>query len=137
MSDGPLIEFSKSGVITVGTIQAGSVLDAANVTQFGKDVLGYVSTHPELNLLLDFQAVEYLSSAVLTELLRINQACKDVGGSFRLCGLNEDIAKVFEITNLDRLFVIYDAVDEAVKRYARSLTIQAEEQAWSHVRKDT
>lgn len=136
MSDGPLVDFSERGVITIGKVRAGSVLDAVNVTQFGKDVLDYVSAHPDLNLLLDFQSVEYLSSAVLTELLRINQACKDNGGGMRLCGLNEDIAKVFEITNLDRMFIIYGALDDAVKRYARSLTIQAEEQAWSHVRKD-
>ena len=136
MSDGSLIEFTERGAITIGRIKAGSVLDAVNVTQFGKEVLDYVAAHPELNLLLDFQSVEYLSSAVLTELLRVNQACKDVGGGMRLCGLNADIAKVFEITNLDRMFVIYGPVDDAVKRYARSLTIQAEEQAWSHVRKD-
>ncbi|GMV92007.1 MAG: STAS domain-containing protein [Candidatus Hydrogenedentes bacterium] len=136
MSDGSLIEFTERGVITVGKIQAGSVLDAVNVTQFGKEVVDHVLAHPELNLLLDFQSVEYLSSAVLTELLRINQACKDVGGGLRLCGLNKDIAKVFEITNLDRMFVIYGPVDDAVIRFARSLTIQAEEQAWSHVRKE-
>jgi anti-sigma B factor antagonist len=135
MSEGHLIEFTERGVITIGTVQAGSVLDAVNVTQFGKEVVDYVSTHPELNLLLDFKSVEYLSSAVLTELLRINEACKGVGGGMRLCGLNKDIAKVFEITNLDRMFVIYGPVDDAVVRYARSLTIQAEEQAWSHVRK--
>lgn len=136
MSDGSLIEFTERGVITIGKIQAGSVLDAVNVTQFGKEVVDFVSVHPEVNLLLDFQSVEYLSSAVLTELLRINQACKDVGGGLRLCGLNKDIAKVFEITNLDRMFVIYGPVDDAVMRYARSLTIQAEEQAWSHVQKE-
>ena len=136
MSDARLVTFNERGVITIGTIQAGSVLDAVNVTQFGKEVLDYVSGHPGLNLLLDFHSVEYLSSAVLTELLRINQACKDVGGGLRLCALNKDISKVFEITNLDKMFVIYGAVDEAVLRYARSLAIQAEEQAWSHVRKD-
>jgi len=136
MSEEPLVSFTERGVITVGTIQAGSVLDAVNVTQFGKEVLDYVSGHPGLNLLLNFHAVEYLSSAVLTELLRVNQACKDGDGGLRLCSLNEDIRKVFEITNLDKMFVIYGAVDEAAMRYARSLTIEAEEQAWSHVRKD-
>ncbi|MCC6488082.1 MAG: STAS domain-containing protein [Candidatus Hydrogenedentes bacterium] len=137
MSDARLVAFTERGVITIGTIQAGSVLDAVNVTQFGKEVLDFVNTHAGVNLLLDFHSVEYLSSAVLTELLRINQACKDAGGGLRLCALNSDISKVFEITNLDKMFVIYGAVDEAVMRYARSLAIQAEEQAWSHVRKDT
>ena len=136
MSDEALIRFTERGVITVGKIHVGSVLDAVNVSQFGKEALHYVSAHPGMNLLLDFETVEYLSSAVLTELLRINQACKDVDGGLRLCGLNDDISKVFEITNLDKMFVIYGPVDEAVMRFARSLAIQAEEDAWSHVRKD-
>ncbi|NUM55128.1 MAG: STAS domain-containing protein [Candidatus Hydrogenedentes bacterium] len=137
MSDKPLVSFDVRGAITVGQIEAGSVLDAMNVSQFGAQVGDYVKRNPGLRLLLDFGRVEYLSSAVLTELLRINQACKADGGDLKLCSLNKDIAKVFEITNLDKLFTIYSApADEAVIKYARSLTIEAEETAWSHVQKD-
>lgn len=136
MSD-KLIEFDVRGAITIGRIEAGSVLDAMNVTQFGSQVGEYVKRNPGLRLLLDFGKVEYLSSAVLTELLRVNQACKAGGGDLKLCALNKDIAKVFEITNLDKMFTIYNSpADEAVVKYARSLTIEAEETAWSHVQKD-
>lgn len=137
MTDPDLVEFEERGAITIGVIKAGSVLDAMNVSQFGARVAAYVKQSPGLRLLLDFHRVEYLSSAVLTELLRINQACKDGGGDLRLCGLNKDIRKVFEITNLDKLFTIYDGVDDAVKKYARSLTIEAQESAWTQVSKDS
>lgn len=136
MSDGALVEFSERGVITVGEIHAGSVLDAMNVSQFGAEVASHVKRNPGLKLLLDFHRVEYLSSAVLTELLRINQACKEVGGDLRLCALNADIHKVFEITNLDKLFTIYGPVDDAVIKFARALAIEAQEEAWTQVNKD-
>ncbi|MBX7256056.1 MAG: STAS domain-containing protein [Candidatus Hydrogenedentes bacterium] len=136
MSEQQLLRFEERGVITIGHIDAASVLDALNVTQFGKEVLEYATAHPGLNLLLDFQRVQYLSSTVLTELLRIHQVCKDSGGGLRLCGLNKDIQRVFEITNLDKMFTMYGALDDAILRYARSLTIEAEEQAWSHLTKD-
>lgn len=136
MNEGALVEFSERGVITVGEIHAGSVLDAMNVSQFGADVASYVKRNPGLKLLLDFHRVEYLSSAVLTELLRINQTCKEVGGDLRLCALNTDIHKVFEITNLDKLFTIYGPADDAVIKFARSLAIEAQEEAWTQVRKD-
>ena len=137
MSDKPLIEFEVRGAITIGAITAGSVLDAMNVSHFGSQVGAYVKENPGIRLLLDFHLVEYLSSAVLTELLRINQSCKESGGELKLCAINKDIAKVFEITNLDKVFTIYagPAADAALK-FARSLTIAAEESAWSHVRKD-
>ena len=69
MNDVDLVEFTERGAITVGVVQAGSVLDALNVAQFGASVLTYVKQHAGLRLLLDFHNVGYLSSAVLTELL--------------------------------------------------------------------
>ncbi|GMW02936.1 MAG: hypothetical protein AMXMBFR84_40720 [Candidatus Hydrogenedentota bacterium] len=132
----PIVEFSERGVITIGDIQAASVLDALNVDQFGKEVLAHVHANPGINLLLNFEKVEYLSSAVLTELIRINQACTETGGHVRLCALNSNVKKVFEITNLDKFFVVYDEAEGAVKRFARSLAIEADEQSWTDITKD-
>ncbi|HRI86828.1 MAG TPA: STAS domain-containing protein [Candidatus Hydrogenedentes bacterium] len=136
MSEGALVEFIERGAITVGEVHAGSVLDALNVSQFGQEVVTYVKQRQGVRLLLDFHRVEYLSSAVLTELLRINQTCKEVGGDLRLCALNDDIRKVFEITNLDKMFTIYGEHDDAILKYARALSIEAQEDAWSNVQRD-
>jgi anti-anti-sigma factor len=136
MSEETLVKFEQHDEITVGTVYASSVLDAMNVNLFGKEVLEHVRDKRGIRLLLDFHKVEYLSSAVLTELLRISQACKENGGDVRLCSLNKDIRKVFEITNLDKMFTIYGPADEAVPRYKRSLAIEAEEGAWLDVSKN-
>lgn len=136
MSQESLVKFEQHDEITVGTVYASSVLDAMNVSLFGKEVLEHVRDRRGIRLLLDFHKVEYLSSAVLTELLRISQACKENGGDVRLCGLNKDIRKVFEITNLDKMFTIYGPVEEAVSRYKRSLAVEAEEGAWLDVSKN-
>lgn len=129
MSEGGLLFFEKRGRITVGRLQAASVLDAMNVARFAEEVLARIKTSPGLHLLLDFELVDYLSSAVLTELLRINEAVKAADGTFRLCGLNPDVQKVFEITNLNKIFVIYQGRDAAAK-YERSLDVAAQEDAW-------
>ncbi|MBN2311732.1 MAG: STAS domain-containing protein [Candidatus Hydrogenedentes bacterium] len=130
MDEERLVKFKQVGAITVGKVRAGSVLDAMNVTQFGEQAMGYVKRHPRTHLLLDFHRVDYLSSAVLTELLKIDHACTEAGGTLRLCSLNKDIRKVFEITNLDKHFVIYKDLEEGVKRHQRSIDVQAQEQAW-------
>lgn len=133
MPQEPVVTFAESGPISVGAIQSPSVLDALNVTQFGNEVLAYIRQRPGLNLLLNFEQVNYLSSAVLTELLRINEAVQEAGGRLRLCALNRDIRKVFEITNLDRIFTIYGAPDEAEEKFRRSLQVEAEEETWDRV----
>ena len=129
----PIVVFEEQGSITVGVIHATRVLDAVNVTEFGLRLLEYVEQHAGIHLLLSFQHVNYLSSAALTELLRVNEAVQKTGGSVRLCALGPEIASVFQITNLDKLFVVEpgESVEHALQRYGRSLQIAEEEDEWS------
>lgn len=129
----PMLQFEKRGRVTIGTVVSTNMLDGANVTDFGNETLNYVKKHPGIHLLLNFRPVTYMSSAALTELLRINQALRDNGGSVRLCSLTPAIRNVFQITNLEKLFFIHDDedADAAHKRFERALTIAAQEEAWA------
>lgn len=127
------LNFEVRGNITVGTIQASNMFDAMNVTEFGNEAIQYLKENPGTKLLLNFESVDYMSSAALTELLRINEEVKKTDGSVRLCSLTPDIRKVFEITNLEKLFVIHgdDSVESALKRYERSLTVASDDATWA------
>ncbi len=126
-----ILDFSQEGAIIVGTIRTSSVLSAINVAEFGNEVVAYVESRPGVNLLLNFENVDYLSSAVLTELLRVNKAIEGVNGKLRLCSLSKVILEVFQITNLDKMFTIYHEDREGgLRRFQRALDIQAEEAAW-------
>lgn len=126
-----LIDYTQLGRITVATIRASSVLSALNVVEFGNELLARVRANAGINLLLNFEHVDYLSSAVLTELLRVNRAVQEARGRLRLCGISPTIREIFEITNLDKLFSIHeDDLENSVKRFERSLDIEAEEAAW-------
>ena len=127
----PLVDFTRRGRIDVGTIHVSSVLSAINITAFGAEVLAYIAKRPGLNLLLDFQNVDYLSSAVLTELLKIKKSVLDSEGRLRLCGLSKTILEVFEITNLDKLFDLHqDDLEPNLQRFERSLDIAIQDAAW-------
>ncbi len=128
-----LVQFQPSNLVMVGTISGTTVLDGLNVADFGNYVLEYVKDKPGLHLLLNFEHITYMSSAGLTELLRINEALRASSGSIRLCNLSCDIRKVFKITNLDQMFAIHEDenLESAVQRYERSLTVAADEDAWA------
>ena len=137
MSEVSLISFEKHGPVVLGRIEAASVLDAMNVSHFGSELMAFVEANEGVRLLLDFGNVDYLSSAVLTELLRINKKVTSTNGSFRLCSLNRDIRKVFETTNLDKMFVIYDSAGDGLKRFQRAIEVEAQEEAWEQLNRDT
>ena len=126
-----IIEFKEEGRVVVGRVRTSSVLSSINVAEFGNEVVAYVEAHPKINLLLNFEHVDYLSSAVLTELLRVNKAIEAVDGKLRLCSLSKVILEVFQITNLDQMFTIFhEDLDGGLKRFQRALDIQAQEAAW-------
>jgi len=58
-------------------------------------------------VLVDFVSLDYISSAGIGVVLATAKKLSPVGGSLRLCGLNETVSQVFEITGLDRVFQIF------------------------------
>ena len=55
------------------------------------------------NLILDFAAVDYISSAGLRVILMTNQLREDVDGDMTVKNVNEDVRDVFEMTGFDSL----------------------------------
>lgn len=132
-----LLDFKKDGPITIGIVDNSSMLDGLVVTDFGRELVGYLEAHPGTRLLLDFGSVDYLSSAALTELIRANDTAVATGGAaIRICGLSPEIQKVFEITKFDKLFDIHPGEDRvrATARYKRALDIMQQDDAWEQRR---
>ena len=127
-----IVSYREDGPITIGTVAKSTMLDGSVVAQFGEQVIQDLSDRTGVNLLLDFANVEYLSSAALTELIKINDAVVAGGGSMRICGLTPPIQKVFEITRFDKSFDIHagENLARAVARFKRSLQLSQEEDAW-------
>ena len=55
------------------------------------------------DLILDFAAVDYISSAGLRVILMANQQMEDVDGNMAVKNVNEDVRDVFEMTGFDSL----------------------------------
>jgi anti-sigma B factor antagonist len=127
-----IVTYVEDGPITVGTLINSTMLDGSVVSQLGDQVIRDIGDRSDVNLLLDFRNVEYLSSAALTELIKINDAVISGGGSMRICGLTPPIQKVFEITRFDKSFDIQagETTPHAIARFKRSIQIGQEQDAW-------
>lgn len=133
-----ILKFKRSGDLIVGTVYATNMLDAMMVNDFGDEVLKVVTKYPRTHLLLNFENVDFLSSAALSELIRINEGAKQTKVVVGLCGVSEDILKVFKITKLDTMLSINekDDVSTAIEKFKRSAERAAEEHAWEKKAKE-
>lgn len=57
-------------------------------------------------LILDFTALEYISSAGLRVLLAAHKTMKRQEGTMKVCGANEEVREVFTITGFSEILAI-------------------------------
>jgi len=115
MQGNEFIHFDVYGAIVIGTIQGAARLDTTNAQLFGEALVGHVEQTPDIHLLLNLSKVDYLSSAIITEIIRARNVLQNANGSMRLCGANEYVLNVFKVTGLDKLFSPVHPVREAAE----------------------
>ena len=79
-----------------------------------KSELVLVSGKGEKNIILDLEKCQYCDSSGLSAILVANRLCKNAGGTFVLCGLNDAVERLITISQLDTVLNITDTVDSAV-----------------------
>jgi anti-anti-sigma factor len=67
------------------------------------------------NIYMDFKDLKFLSSSGLSLLLNYSTKAHRVGKQFIIMGLNEDMRKLFTLTEIDRHITIVADLDEALK----------------------
>ena len=104
---------AKEGDISV--VYLDGELTATTEDELTKLLLGRASDGNN-RLILDLSEIGYLSSNGLRPLLSWLDATKSSSGKRRLavCGLQEFVQSVFQITGFDRKFPIYDSIDSAL-----------------------
>ena len=79
-----------------------------------KSELVLVSGKGEKNIILDLEQCQYCDSSGLSAILVANRLCKNAGGTFVLCGLNDAVERLITISQLDTVLNITTSVDDAV-----------------------
>ena len=69
------------------------------------------------NVVLNLAEVDFADSGGLGVLVRIHRALRTDRGDLKLCGLQENLHKVFQITHLHAVFEIYESEGKAVEAF--------------------
>ncbi len=80
-----------------------------------KSELVLISGKGEKNIILDLEKTQYCDSSGLSAILVANRLCKNAGGTFVLCGLNEAVERLITISQLDTVLTITETVADAEK----------------------
>jgi anti-sigma B factor antagonist len=111
------LEVEKMADVTIVCSTDRKILIEQHIQLIAEQLLDLVKESGEKKLLLNFRNVEYMSSAVLGMLVTLNKKIQAAGGKLVLCNIDPQIREVFEITKLDKLFVIRGKEQEALQAF--------------------
>ena len=105
------LEVSEVGDVTVVRFVDRKILDEGNIQEVGQELFALIEQEHRKKVLLNFCNVDFLSSAALGKLIKLEKKVRDSGGLLKLSNIRPEIYEVFVITKLVRVFDIKD--DEA------------------------
>ena len=68
-------------------------------------------------ILIDFEALDYISSAGLRVLLATAQKLQAGNGALRVCNLNETVQEVFDISGFSTILSVFKSESEALDEF--------------------
>jgi len=69
-------------------------------------------------IVVNLAGVSFVDSTALATLVQGMKRCRQRGGDLHLCGLQQPVRVIFELTRLDRAFKTFAGEDEALRAFA-------------------
>jgi anti-anti-sigma factor len=91
-------------------------LDTTNFSQLENKIMGHVDSG-KINIIVDCTYMDYVSSSGLRIFLMSLKKITSLNGQFVLCGLQENIREIFEISGFTSIFKIYENQEKALDTY--------------------
>ena len=102
----------------VGLIEIrGSLLSDEEVAGMRRAIAEFVDRRWR-RLLIDFSETKYLNSTAVGVLVGAHTTYAKREWQLKLCSMNKHVHVIFAITNLMKIFSVYDTRDEALKSFS-------------------
>ncbi len=111
------LDVKEVGDVTIVRFRDHKIVEDINIQELGQEMFQLVEKDHRGKLLLNFSAVEFLSSAALGKLITLDKKVKAHGGILKLSNIRPEIYEVFAITKLNRLFDIKEEEADALATF--------------------
>jgi len=108
------IRCEESGKIQV--VYLSGKIEGTTAEMFGRD-MGEIIASGNRQVLLDLAGVSYINSAGLRVILVTTKSLKKPGDRYALCGLSEEVRRIFELAGFTRILRVYPTVEDALSQW--------------------
>ena len=100
------IEVEYGTDVTFVTFTEEKILDEEQIKELREALEAVIEKNENKKLILNFINVKFMTSAVLGLLVRTHKKVIELDGKLQLCNLDSNLRRVFEITQLTKVFDI-------------------------------
>ncbi len=107
----------RTGDVCVADFVDTSILDSTKIERIKGDLESLADRMGHPKIVLSFDGVTHLASAMLGVLMSVNKKVTAMKGQLRITHLSPMIVEVIRITKLDKVLKIYDTTDKALEKF--------------------
>ena len=107
------MEISSEFLNDVKVVRLEGNLDT-NTSSSAQEFLNSAIDEGAAKIVVNFEKVDFVSSAGLRVLLATAKRLGSSGGTLRVCGLNETVSEVFEISGFSTILSVFPTESEAL-----------------------
>jgi len=109
-------EITQEDSVAVVTFKAACISDVEGITTASNQIKEFIDENHPTSLIFDFEGVKFFSSQVLGLLLDIRAKLETYSGKIVISAINPRLHRVFQITNLDKIFKFFPNKESAIKK---------------------
>lgn len=114
MSEFRFFTVEQYGTVTVLTLAKAAATHVLQNGELRAEMQAFVATAKPLSVVVNFSQLTRCPSAIISSLIGLRSRMNDRGSRLALCGMNQSLRDQFARLHLDSVFVIHDALSEAI-----------------------
>lgn len=104
------------GDVLLAYFQDVRIIDESRINSLGQELGELISNSDNNKIILNFQNVSFMSSAMIGKLVLFGKKCKTAKVALRLCNINDNVDEVFKLMRLNKVFAIDKDEEAALKK---------------------
>lgn len=94
-------------------LELSGEVDVLSAPKLKETIIEHITNKAQL-IIVDLTEVEYLDSTGLGTLIGSLKRTREAKTRLSIVGMNARLRRLFDITGIDKIFLIYDSVEQAV-----------------------
>ena len=107
----------KNRGVVIAYINEAKLLDERMISEVGTGLTAAMNKAENDMLLINFQAVRFMSSSMIGKIVTIYKKCKENKINLKLSNISAEIMEVFQLMNLQKLLKFYGDESEAMAAF--------------------